>query len=900
MFRRVRGARRVRRVVSAVGAVAVSAVLLGVMGFGYGTIPALGPALDPGRGAWTSAAGGQPAATQRLHVPGLTEPVTVSFTKDGLASINAGNDHDLFLALGYVHAKFRLSEMDLERRLGEGQLAQLAGPSDLASDEFELRLGLLRTARNEWARTTGATRTALLAYAQGVNDDIAQVRADGDWPAVFTLTGAYPRPWTPVDSLVIQGVLSQELDYTTEPLDYSLLERSLGAKNTMNWLPILPANTWTPYDTGPYKKQPLTPVPPDLASSAPRGAPQGAALTAISSAARRIRPNDTGTSARSGKSAAVAAAAGQLLAQLSQLPGQQIHRYPDSNAWAANGSAVAGGGALLGGDPHLPQTLPSVWYEVALSAPGYQAAGVTVPGVPGVLLGHNAHIAWSLTDTQDQATLYYAEKTRGDEYYWDGAWRKMTVEHYAIPVRGAATVRLTVDITVHGPIMTQAGQEMAVDWMGNVPSDDLEALLGVNTASDWSQFKAALAVWRAPTQNFTYADDNPVTAPRTGPASGSGPASGGGSASAGGGPASRSGQIGNIGVYAAGYYPQVPGGCQPWLPMSGTGACDVRGVIPYDAIPQVYDPPSHVAADDNQRPVSASYPYYIGTSDDFFDPGYRAAYAYRSLRAGEPLGPSSIAVLQNNVTDGLAADMVPALLAALRTSSLTSAQRSAMSLLSSWNDAMDVTSAAATVWWTFWSDYVRGVFEPWWKAGKVPVGKDQAGLAATPGLVPLDEDLQAWTVTDPGNPVFRGPAGHGPGGAPAAMTAAFKNAVAHLSSSLGGVPASWTWGRVHAREFPSLAGAPGLGYGPRPAGGDPFTEDAADGGMTASAGPSWRMVASLSAGSVSAEGVYPGGQSENPASSWYANLVPLWWDGRYLPVPVPGSVGGDAKWTLDG
>src|SRR5579862_5365859 len=119
--------RRLRRVISAVGAVVVSAALLGVMGFGFGTIPALGPALDPGRGAWTSAADGRPVTSQTLDVPGLRQPVTVSFTKDGLASINAGNDHDLFLALGYVHAKYRLAEMDLERRLGEGRLAQLAG-----------------------------------------------------------------------------------------------------------------------------------------------------------------------------------------------------------------------------------------------------------------------------------------------------------------------------------------------------------------------------------------------------------------------------------------------------------------------------------------------------------------------------------------------------------------------------------------------------------------------------------------------------------------------------------------------------------------------------------------------------------------------------------------------------
>ena len=151
------------------------------------------------------------------------------------------------------------------------------------------------------------------------------------------------------------------------------------------------------------------------------------------------------------------------------------------------------------------------------------------------------------------------------------------------------------------------------------------------------------------------------------------------------------------------------------------------------------------------------------------------------------------------------------------------------------------------------------------------------------------------------------------------MLAAFNKAVSSLSSKFGDTPSTWTWGRVHARSFPNVTGAAGLGYGPRSAGGDPFTEDAADGGMTATAGPSWRMVATLgsasgssaggssgggsSAGAVSAEGVYPGGQSENPASPWYANLVPLWWDGQYLPLPDPGSVSGSAgsvKWSLHG
>ena len=832
--------RRYGRAINLLAALVVSVVLLGVLGFGYGTIPALGPALDPGRGAWTSAAGGEPAHSETLGVNGLQHPVTVTFTSHGVASISAATDHDMFLALGYVHAQFRLSELDEERRLGEGRLAQLAGPTDLASDEFELRLGLLRTAQQEWAQMPKASLPdqALTAYAQGVNDDMAQVRASGQWPAVFSLPGVYPSPWTPVDSLVIQGVLTQELDFTSTPLDYALLERSLGAARTMAWFPVIAKNAQTPYDPGPYPKPADDPAPDNPAS-------------------------DSTVPDNPAPSAGTAEAAATLLAQLSQLPPGQLHEYPDSNAWAANGPAVAGGGALLAGDPHLPQTLPSVWYEVALSAPGFDVAGVSVPGLPGVLIGHNARIAWSLTDTQNQATLFYTEKTRPGQYYWDGKWRPMQVVHYTIPVRGAATRHLTVDITVHGPIMTQAGQTTSVDWMGNVPSPDLQALLTVDQAASFTQFKAALASWYAPTQNFVYADS-----------------------------------AGNIGAISAGYYPQVAAASQPWLPMPGTGACDIKGVIPYAAEPQAYDPPGHVLATANQRPVTAAYPWYIGTSANFFDPGYRAATIYAALRSRSgPLTTSSFATIQTSLTDQLAARIVPKILTALTGASLSSPERAAVSLLTTWNATMAENSAAASVWWTFWGDYLSDVFQPWWNRAKVPVHKDSAGLAVSVGQFSLDEDLEAWTLGDPANPAFSLPSGQ-PRTAPQVIQKAFATAVAHLAATLGGAPSSWAWGRLHTREFPAVSGADGLGYGPRAAGGDLFTPDAADGGLTATTGPSWRMIVTLSGAGVSAEGVYPGGQSENPASPWYDDQVPLWWDGQYLPVPVPGRPAGSLTWTL--
>jgi penicillin amidase len=364
--------RAVRHAAHLLVALCVSASILGVMAFGWGPLPPLGETLDPGHGAWASAAGASLPHSQTLDIPGLEHPVTVYFTAQGIASIQAADENDLYLAQGYVEASFRLTEMDLQRRLAEGRLAQLSGPSEVESDEFELRLGLLRTAEEEWAQTprSSAAGQELLAYSQGINDYLAHERSTHDWPVIFALTNVYPSAWTPVDSLAVQGLLAQLLDFTTTPLDYSLLERSLGAARTMAWFPVIAPDSQDPYDEGPYRYSGLTPIPADAASSA------GVAMASATAAG----------AAQGGPSENVptSAAALALLGQISQLPAGQVEEYPDSNAWAASGPAVSGGGAMLAGDPHLPLTLPSIWYQIALGAPGLAVSGVSIPGIPGI------------------------------------------------------------------------------------------------------------------------------------------------------------------------------------------------------------------------------------------------------------------------------------------------------------------------------------------------------------------------------------------------------------------------------------------------------------------------------------------------------------------------------------
>jgi penicillin amidase len=796
------------------GSLAATAALLYVTGVGLGPLPGLGRILEPGTGAWTVAADSLPPHDQTLHLSGLQFPVQVVFDAGGVPHIHAATDRDAFVALGYLHARFRLFQMDLIRRVGEGRLAEAFGRDALDNDHFELDLGLVRTAEQEWRQMQPEERSFLLAYSEGVNDRIREDLASSNLPLLFKVSGYEPRPWAPFDSLVMKGVETQSLDFQEGPLRYAQLAHALGADRAASWFPMLAPDQQHPFATGPYASlQPAAlPGPQPVAASEARAA--GAVADRIDSL---------------------------LLPRRTQ---------GNSNNWAVDGSLSATGKALLAGDPHLDLTLPSTWYQVDIQGPTLQVQGVTFPGGPFVVIGRNQHIAWSETNTQNQATLYYREQTDSahpGQYFWKGEWRSFATAAYDIPVKGGGHDHHRVRLTVHGPVITLDGQALAVEWMGALPSDDGQVLIDIARATGFEQFRNALRGWHAPSQNFVYADD-----------------------------------AGNIGVIAAGYYPLVAAG-NPALPLSGTGEQDVTGSIPFEAIPQVYDPPTHFVFSANQRPVTADYPYYIGNTLAEFDAGYRAAEIQRVLGSGSRFTRADMERLQNDNRDYLAGLIVPRLLDALGETQLTADLDTARSLLRSWDGLMSADSAAAAIWWSFWQAYRDETFGPWWARYHVRVDQGAVGDA-------LNEDLEAWTLRDPANVVFSPPGG-ARRTAPEVMVKAFATAVDTLTRQLGGDPERWSWGAVHKRSIGSLVGIPSLAYGPRAAAGDSWTVDAAPGGQ-ALLGPSFRFVVDWTSGTAWA--VYPGGQSENPVSSWYADRVDAWWRGDYLPMEAPAKT----TWSL--
>ncbi|HZK73753.1 MAG TPA: penicillin acylase family protein, partial [Clostridia bacterium] len=507
--------RRNLRGINALAALLVSAAVLYVSFAGAGPLPALGPTFNPSTGAWTMAADAAPVQSETLKIPGLQQPVRVLFEKDGTAHVIAQTDADLFLAVGYVHARFRLFQMDLMRRQGEGRLSQVVGKAALDSDRFELQLGLLRTAQLEWSQADDVTKVALTAYARGVNDRIDEVNRLNQLPVMFTLLGYKPQAWTPIDTLIVKGDLTQTLNFTDTPLVMALLDKSLGTELTSSWFPVLPPNTQSPYDLGPYPSQPT--VGPIVAM-------------------RSVTDSEAATAAA-------------LYNRLSALPPGLLATGGASNNWAVSGAKSTSGGALMAGDPHLHLTLPSIWFQLTEDSPDYHTSGVSIPGTPVVLIGHNQHISWSLTDAQNQQTFFYEEKedsAHPGQYFWKNAWHAYDTVSYDIPVLNGPTDHLTVKLSTHGPVITERGITTSVWWAGNIPSQDFSVLMRVGQASNYQEFRDALRDWHSPTHNFVYADD-----------------------------------AGNIGLISAGYYPLVAQG-QPWLPMPGTGEYDVTGTVPYD------------------------------------------------------------------------------------------------------------------------------------------------------------------------------------------------------------------------------------------------------------------------------------------------------------------------------
>ncbi|NUR29420.1 MAG: penicillin acylase family protein [Catenulispora sp.] len=860
------------RAASLVGALALAVAVLQVSVAGAGTIPPLGAAVNPGTGVWITAGQGDPPHDQTLTLPGLAGSATVACEADGTAHITGGTDADMYRALGYTHARFRLFEMDLARRQAEGRLAETTNdPAALPSDEYELDLGLLRASQRDWAAlpVDAPARAVLTEYAQGVNAAIAQMKKDNTLPLYYKLMNFPVEQWTPIDSLAVQRLETQTLAFDPLPTAYSYIAGAFGKEKFEQLYQAVGQNPQYPYDPGPYQKLRLVPIP---ARDDGAPTPTGGTAPQAGSAARQFQI---------GSSQQAIDASAQFQDRLSQLPANAYHTIGDSNAWVVSGRLTASGKPILASDPHLNLTMPSIWYQVELRSPSYQLAGVTVPGIPVVLDGKNQHVSWGLTNSQRPGTFYYLEQTDAahpDQYFWNGQWRPMTKIVNRIKQHDGSTVEYTTRMTVHGPIMTIQGVTAAVWFTGTLPSDNLDSMLALEKSTGFDQFHQALRGWNTPPQNFAYADD-----------------------------------AGNIGIVNAGVQPQTADGCLPWLPMAGTGECDVDGSIPFEALPITYNPPSGFAQTANQREVGTDYPYYYGRGYDFFDQGWRSTEITKALTGATGVTSQQMQDLQMSSVDDVARALLPTVLNDLQAGQWDPVQTQALNDLRDWDYTLTADSTAATIWGRFMVLYGYAVWHPVWQQYKIPAPprdvftpRTNDSTYAVDGLNGLLINL---TIDDTANPLFS-PPGSDTHSAPEVIREAFASAVADLKSKRGPDVSTWKLGDKHKVMIASLLKSPTLDEGPFASGGSGRTINSVVSaapvrhGKTltgvAVGGASWRMVVDWGTGQ--AVGVYPGGQSENPASPWYADRLADWFAGRNTPMVEGDQASAATKgrtWTLN-
>ena len=396
-----------------------------------------------------------PETEGELTLPGLLKPITVVRDSSGVPHVSAGNEHDLYLAQGYIQAQDRLFQMDLSRRQASGELSEVIGEKAVKNDKYFRTLGLRRAAESSYDAYTSEGKEALDVFAEGVNLYIAELEESGKWPVEFTLLGYEPEPWTPVDSLTIGKYMAFDLGGNWEDQAFrQYLLQNFPKEKAYDLFPSYPKE-------GPYN---------------------------ISKEDLDIEKSFAGA----------------------VIP----YEFNGSNNWVVSGAKTETGKPLLADDPHLGLATPSVWYQMHLEAPTVNVSGVIFAGIPGIILGHNENVAWGVTNTGPDVQDLYIEKRNPkneNEFAYKDKWEKAKIVDEPIKVKDGKTIDYQVTITRHGPVVSEfAGKSgkdkvLALRWTALDPSAELEAVLNMNKAKDWDEFEKALLKFETPAQNFVFA-----------------------------------------------------------------------------------------------------------------------------------------------------------------------------------------------------------------------------------------------------------------------------------------------------------------------------------------------------------------------------------------------------------
>jgi penicillin amidase len=610
---------------------------------------------------YRAARASMPQRDGAIQLAGLTAPVTVTYDHVGVPNISAANLPDLFFAQGYITAQDRLWQMDMTRRFAAGDLAVILGREYLKYDREQRILGLRQVAQEAAANMAPQTRAQFESYAAGVNAYIEQHRKT--LPLEFRFLGYFPYAWTVEDSLLAGLSMTEFLNHGLykNKLEKEKILAKLGPEMTAD---LFVNSSWRdhpPGADGGSIELPEAPSPEeeeDPSARANRGKESIALVRGkqIPRGLKSARDDNHHGSGIYGSALHDFAPYGSVLDE---------HLRPGSNNWVVSGAHTASGKPLLSNDMHLDLEIPNVWYEAHLTAGDFDVAGVTLPGVPYVIVGHNRRIAWGFTNLGPNVEDLYIEKfnERG-EYLTPQGWMKPEHRREIIRVKGGREVTLDVVTTRHGPIISDLvpGQtrKLALKWTAYDLQSSRIPFFAIDSARDWQEFEAAFSQFGAPGQNVVYADVD-----------------------------------GHIGYQATGFIPIRASG-DGSVPVPGDDdAHEWTGYVPYDKLPSVYDPPSGIIATANGRTTPDGYPYEL--SIEWIAP-YRTQRIYKLLNATKKFTPADMLAIQTDVVSAFDQFCAERLVYAVdHTPHASQRAKAAADLMRNWDGTMDVDSAAATV-----------------------------------------------------------------------------------------------------------------------------------------------------------------------------------------------------------
>ncbi len=810
-----------------------------------------------------------PVTDGQIGLAGLDGQVEVLRDAHGVAQIYADDAEDLFQAQGFIQAQDRFYEMDVRRHITAGRLSELFGPGQVQTDTYLRTMGWHRVAEAELPLLSASTRRYLDAYAAGVNAYL-RGRSPADISLEYSLLGLQgldytPEDWTAADSLAWLKAMAWDLGANLDQeSELAVMSASVGAGRAAELFPTYPLNGFDPIVT--------------------RGTVVGGKFDPNASAARaRPAPLAGGAGARSttgGSSSTAAGSTGTKAASTSPTDGEvgavlrpwlqsrTMAGEIGSNSWVISGSRTTTGKPLLGNDPHVDTSIPSLFSQIGLHCRTvsqrcpFDVAGYAMAGLPGVVIGHNDEISWGMTTSYVDAEDLYLEQVSGASVREGSTSVPITTRTEDIRVRGEDTPRhIVVRSTKHGPLMsdvdpmirkvgevaTPAGQQpyaVALAWTALTPGRTMDGLMQVMVAKNFDQFRAAVSLVTAPSQNLVYADT-----------------------------------AGHIGYQLMGSVPDRNRGdgvtpARGWDP-----AYEWKGMVPFAELPYAYDPPAGYIVAANQQIIGRQYPQHLGSNYSY---GWRSQQLKDLIAGGGKISPDAASSLFYDDTIRFAADLVPVLLKIKVTDPWV---REGQQTLVGWDYRAETDSAAAAYFNIVVHDILKRTFRDEMPEDLWPTGGDRwfAVLATL-----IDEPNNRWwdDTTTP-NVVER---------RDDVLLAAMSDARKEATSLMARDTAEWQWGRIHRVTLRnSTLGESGIGAverlfnrGDYPAPGGPAVVNAmgfdTTDGYSVTYGPTMRMLVDLSSLDNS-RWINQSGNSGHAYSQNYDDQLPLWADSQLLPFP---------------